>query len=137
MQQVANTRGTGKDRGSALELHQQQQTGGQREVTVQTSAGPRRQDVGNIPKRSQTEMAIEAKNYKRWITVNKTPVEQVVPLTPFIRSEIERDAAWVADGRKLNPPVHRVVQWVFGGAKPRADLAALLTSKGLPYVTNG
>lgn len=137
MQQVANTRGTGKERGSALEEHLEEWSGGEREVTVQTSAGVRRQDIGNVPRTTQTEMSYEAKNYKRWITVNSVRVEQQVPLTAFIRSEIVRDAAWVADGRALNPPVHRVVQWVFGGAHPDSNLASFLLANGIPYSTRG
>ncbi|HYI08041.1 MAG TPA: hypothetical protein VEK57_03125, partial [Thermoanaerobaculia bacterium] len=137
MAQAANVRGTGKERGSALEEYVHEMAGGQREVTVQTPMGARRHDVGNVPRQTQTEMAYEAKNYLRWVTVNSVKVEKQVPLNTFIRSEIDRDFLWMRAGRRLTPPVHRVVQWVFGGAHPSPELAALLSKRGIPYVTRG
>lgn len=139
--QVANKKGTGLERGQALEEHLQQTFGGDREVVEETQLGTRRHD-NRLPQTTQTDVRLEAKNYLRFVRVkldDGTAVteQRSVPLSKHIRSQIDKDTLWVRAGRKKKPPEDRTVQWVFANAPPSSELAAMLQARKFPYVTYG
>ena len=139
--QVANARGTGLERGQALEEHLQQSFGGDREVVEQTQLGVRRHD-NRLPQTTQTDVRLEAKNYLRFIRVKlddgtSVTEQRSVPLSKHIQAQIDKDTLWVRAGRKKKPPEDRTVQWVFANAPPSSELAAMLQARKFPYVTYG
>ncbi|WP_438035789.1 phage tail protein [Sorangium sp. So ce204] len=139
MAQVATTRGTGRERGAALEEHLQQSFGGEREVVEETRLGVRRHDL-QLPPVGQTDIRLEGKNYLRYVRVKKedgsaATETRTVPLSKDISAQIDKDTLWIRAGRRKTPPEQRVVQWVFANAPPSSELAARLQSRKLPYVT--
>lgn len=129
--QVANFRGTGRERGLAHNQHMAEWTGGQQEVFVQTKLGTRFHDI-HAPTGTMTEMALEGKNYLRWRTVDGARIRGEVPLNLKIRTQVYKDVLWIRAGRRQG--IHRTVQWDFPSAPPSTELANFLQRWGLPYV---
>jgi hypothetical protein len=133
LRQVQNLKGTGKERGTAAEVHEQQMSGGEREIAEETKLGGRRHDVREI-QRGRVEVAKEIKNYKTWSTVKGKRVRKEVLLTPKLLSQIDKDTLWRRDGKKLTPPVEREVVWIFYGAPPSAELREYLLARNFLIV---
>ncbi len=136
-QQVANMGGTGTDRGSAAEQHEQEVSGGRREVPSTTALGGRRHDNISEEQGGVVEVAKEIKNYKRWVTIEGNRIEKVVPMSSELMAQINKDTLWRRDGKKLKPPVNREVRWIFYGAPPSAQLMAYLVARGFLVVSHG
>ena len=131
IEEVQRLRGTGRERGVAFNEYLAQLNKGRQEVRAETRLGRRMHDVGDIPGLT-TQLRIEGKNYRRFLTVNGKTLKGSVPLSAEIRSQIYKDVLFVREGRKLG--TQRLVQWEFGGAGPSDELAALLQRWGIPYV---
>ncbi|GGJ33295.1 phage tail protein [Deinococcus roseus] len=136
-QQIGNLKGNNKERGDAASDHAQVLHGGDREVYVSTSLGARFHDLGNIPIAANTVMAVETKNYHRYLTVNGTPTENFVKLTSTLQTQIDKDTIWVHRGKFQTPRERRIVQWEFYGAKPTSELMQMLLARGFAVVTRG
>ncbi|WP_052810514.1 eCIS core domain-containing protein [Variovorax paradoxus] len=135
--QVVNRRGTGKDRGTAAEVREQEVSGGQREVTVDTQLGGRRHDVRDTGQGGTVEIAKEIKNYRVWTTVKGKRVKKEVKATSEIRAQIDKDTLWRAAASKQIPPVRRDVFWIFYGAPPNAELRSTLLARNFVIVVHG
>jgi hypothetical protein len=123
--QVRNTRGGNKVRGSAAERLIAEQSGGQREVTSMLPQGVTRRTDVVTPELGGT-VNREVKNYLRYIG-GRGSAPREVELTPFLRSEINRDAMIM-----YYYPDHQSI-WVFTNAPPSPGLAAALAEAGIPY----
>ena len=123
--QVRNTRGGNKARGSAAERLLAEQSGGEREVTSLLPQGATRRTDLVTPELGGT-VNREVKNYLRYIG-GRGGVPREVDLTPFLRTEINRDAMIM-----YYYPNHQSI-WVFTDAPPSEALAAALAEAGIPY----
>jgi hypothetical protein len=111
-------------RGQAGELFVQRASGGQREVEFGLPAGlERRSDVVSPSVAGSVNQ--EVKNYLRYIGQGNAARE--VRLTPFIQTEINRDAM-------IMYYYGQQAVWVFTDAPPAAELAAALQEARVPYV---
>jgi len=135
--QVAAKKGTGKERGTAAEVHEQQVAGGEREVVAQTARGPRRHDIRDVGQGGDVEVAKEIKNYRVWTTINGNRVKKEVPMSSELLAQIDKDTLWRRDGKKQIPPVRREVQWIFYGAPPSSQLRAYLKARNFLIVEHG
>ena len=132
-----NKKGTGKDRGTAAEIHEHEVSGGQREVTETTSLGARRHDIRDTEQSDSVEVAKEIKNYKTWATIKGKRVKKEVPASAKILAQIDKDTLWRRDGKKKVPPVYRDVRWLFYGAPPSAELREYLIARNFLIVIYG
>ncbi|HVT43620.1 MAG TPA: hypothetical protein VMT00_04450, partial [Thermoanaerobaculia bacterium] len=131
IEQVANLRGTNYERGNAFNEHLAQARMGKQEVSATTRLGKRIHDVGDI-RGLQTDLRIEGKNYRRFLTIGGQIVHREVPLTVEMRLQVYKDVLFVRAGRALG--VDRLVQWEFAGAPPTRALAEFLQHWRIPYV---
>lgn len=123
LNQVRGTRGPNL-RGSSASDHIAERSGGQREVTLVFPDGStRRSDV--IVLTTAGGVNYEVKNYLRYRGTIGGPRE--VGLTPFIQTEINRDA--------LLPSVHlQQPVYLFTDAPPSQAFVDYLASRGIPWL---
>jgi hypothetical protein len=133
LRRAQNKKGTNQERGAAGKEYVEGvsgEVGGERKS--RSVLGYRQQDISEAIPRTQTDFRREVKNYKLYLTdEGGQRVENAVPLSDELLGQALRDAAWIAEGAAIGE--HRVVQWDFVGAPPRADLAAFLNALHLPY----
>jgi hypothetical protein len=73
-------------------------------------------------------IANEVKTYKQWTTVNGTPAQQTVPLSPQIQQQILKDSWLQTNVESYNP------RWTFLDAPPSPELLNYLTKNSIDYV---
>jgi RHS repeat-associated protein len=121
-------------RGRVGEVHKAELSGGtSKQFRTTTTKGIRYHDVTGERLPTSTLLRREVKNYLRWVKDKATGVwsERVVKMSARLRAQINKDVAWIAEGRSIGE--HRVVQWDFVNARPDPAVAEALKSAGLPY----
>ena len=73
-------------------------------------------------------IANEVKTYKQWTTVNGSPVQQTVPLSPQIQQQVLKDSWLQTNVQGYNP------RWIFLDAPPSPELTGYLTRNSIDYV---
>lgn len=74
------------------------------------------------------QMSGEVKAYQRWITVEGTPTQNMVPLSTRIEEQIAKDV-WLRDHVPGYDP-----HWIFADAPPSPDLIARLNAERILYI---
>ena len=127
LNQVKNLRG--KKRWQAGEQYIQELYGsdGQRHYRVEGTGG--RHVDAPVDTNNGGVLANEVKTYQEWKTVNGQPVQSEVPLSPEIRSQIDKDVLLRQKDPNFDP------RWHFLDAPPSIELRQYLNDNKVIHIT--